>query len=89
MFRDVEILFASGEEQVHQRDSRGQTELERPDWDGLDLCRGGAAHILAEGLSKWSRQEIHACREGGHTGNWCERRRCRGEGEMKEDESLR
>ena len=33
-----------------------KTKLERPDSDGLDMCRGGIADILGEECSRWSYQ---------------------------------
>ena len=52
------------------------------------LVQGGTANKLIEGSSRWSyqaggKEEIHAYCEGGHTD-----RRCRGQGEMEEEDAL-
>ena len=35
-----------------------------------------------------TKEEIHRCGERGHADSWCDRRRCRGQDEIKEVESL-
>ena len=61
-----------------------EKRLERPDCDGLDMCRGGIMNILVEGCLRWSyqakgREETHGCGE---------RRYAEEKGEMEEDDSL-
>ena len=57
------------------------------------MCSEGIANVLVDGCSRWSyqeesKEEIQGCGERGYEDSWWDRRRCRGQGEMKEDNSL-
>ena len=45
----------------------------------------GAARQMKEGETK---EDISGCGEGGHAGVWCDKGRCRRQGEMKMDDPL-
>ena len=67
-------------------------KVRRLDWDGLDTCRGGTVNILVVGCWMWSYQaggkEDPSRDSGMWWESWCDRRRCRGQVKLEEDDLL-
>lgn len=64
-----------------------KANVERPDFDGLDMSSGGMLDVRREGWRKWrssvkATRRLSWCCERGREVSWCERRRCRGRGWM-------
>ena len=51
-----------------------------------NISAGGCWRRSEQAGVKEEELEIHGCVERGHADNWCDRGRCRGQGEMKEDD---